>query len=108
MKDETDKIIKQATQLLNLPEGALFIEGMNALLERRISALNADILAITERYQVSSVEEMEARYEEGSLSEIGSWEDFQRLDHLEYDREQVRQLLKTVRSLREADSMVAA
>lgn len=102
---ETAQIVEQATLVLDLPESSILVEGMHALLERRILDLNAQILEITSRYQVSSVEEMEARYEEGSLSEIGSWEDFQRLDHLEYDRDRAEDLIQQINALRTSQAI---
>jgi hypothetical protein len=39
---------------------------------------------------------MEGRYREGTLEEADSWRDLQRLDHLEYKRDCLLQLLETV------------
>jgi len=45
---------------------------------------------------ISSGEEMESRYRDGSLDEADSWRDFQLLDHLEYKRDRLLQLLDAV------------
>ncbi|MBX3001363.1 MAG: hypothetical protein KF893_22770 [Caldilineaceae bacterium] len=102
------QILTQATQILALDEEQLLIDGVAVLLEQRLLQVNAQILEITSRYNVSSVEEMDQRYQDGTLSEIGSWKDFQRLDHLEYDRDQLHQLLDRTRSLRQAETEVVA
>jgi len=39
---------------------------------------------------------MEARYRDGTLEEADSWRDLQRLDHLEYTRDRLVQLLEAV------------
>lgn len=101
------KILTEATQMLALDEEQLLVDGVAVLLEQKLLQVNAQILEITSRYNVSSVMEMDQRYQDGTLSEIGSWEDFQRLDHLEYDRSQVEELLKMIRSLRQAEVIVA-
>jgi len=54
------------------------------------------IFQITGSYGVSGVEEMEARYRQGTLEEATSWRDLQRLDHLEYKQERLARLLKTL------------
>ena len=43
-----------------------------------------------------SVEEMEARYQDGSLEEADSWRDLQRLDRLEYRRDRLQHLLGSI------------
>ena len=43
-----------------------------------------------------SVEEMEARYRDGTLEEAGSWQDLQCLDHLEYKRDRLLQLIEAL------------
>lgn len=101
------KILTEATQMLALDEDQLLVDGIAVLLEQKLLQVNAQILEITVRYNVSSVMEMDQRYQDGTLSEIGSWEEFQRLDHLEYDRSQVEELLKMIRSLRQAEVAVA-
>lgn len=45
---------------------------------------------------LSSIEEMEAHYRDGSLEEADSWRDLQRLDHLEDKRDRLLQLLKAM------------
>lgn len=59
------------------------------MMSKELLELNTQIFEITNRYQVASVEEMEAQYERGQLKEADSWDDFQRLDHLEYRRDQL-------------------
>lgn len=66
------------------------------MLERQLRQVKAQIFEITSRYGVSSVEEMEARYREGTLEEADSWRDLQQLDHLEFERDRLQELLGTL------------
>ena len=61
-----------------------------------ITIKNTEIFDISGRYNVANVEEMDERYQKGTLDEENSWRDLQRLDHLEYKHDE---LLKTINSL---------
>lgn len=56
--------------------------------------VNQRQIQIAGKYGISSVEGMEELYKRGTLEEADTWRDFQRLDHLEYKREQLEKLLK--------------
>ncbi len=84
-------------QELQLSEQDLLKQGIRSLLERRLREIKAQIFEIRSRYGVSSVEDMETRYREGTLEEADSWHDWQRLDHLEYKRDRLLQLLEIMR-----------
>ena len=88
--------LSAVAQELHVSEDDLLKQGLRAFLERQLREVKAQIFEITGRYGVSSVEEMEARYREGTLEEADSWRDLQRLDHLEYKRDRLLQLLEAV------------
>lgn len=90
---KAERIISVLAEKLNLPRETVMEQGIRAFLEKNLRATKAEILHITGKYGIRSVEEMEARYVAGTLEEKGTWEDFQRLDHLEYKKEQLEQLL---------------
>lgn len=81
---------------LDIPEDELLKQSLVTLLERRLHEIKAEIFAITGRYQVSTPKEMEEQYKAGHLNEAGSWQDFQRLDHLEYKCDQLVSLLTSI------------
>ena len=89
-------MLKTVAQELYLSQEELLRRGTRSLLERQLREIKADIFQISGRYGVSSVEEMEARYRDGTLEEAESWRDLQRLDHLEYKRDRLLKLLETV------------
>jgi hypothetical protein len=92
----TLEVAKAVAQELNIgAEDALKL-GLSALVERELRAVRAEIFEITGRYDVSSAEEMEEHYKDGSLEEADSWRDLQRLDHLEYRRDRLSELLESI------------
>jgi len=97
MSLQPNEIINTVARELLMPEEELVKQGLRSVLERKLREIKAEIFAITGRYRVSSVEEMEARYQEGTLEEAESWKDLQRLDHLEHKRDRLLQLLEVVR-----------
>lgn len=52
---------------LQVSEEDLVKQGLRSVLERQLREVKAEIFAIHGRYGVSSVEEMEARYQGGSF-----------------------------------------
>ena len=93
---QTGPVLSTLAQKLHIPEEELLRQGLHAFLERQLRAVKAESFEIYGRYGVSSVDEMEARYRDGTLEEADSWRDLQRLDHLEYKRDCLQQLLETV------------
>ncbi|MEO0249221.1 MAG: hypothetical protein ABIN58_06690 [candidate division WOR-3 bacterium] len=94
MTAQVDEMLGTVAQELRISEEELLRQGLRAFLERQLRAVKAEIFEICGRYGVSGVEEMEARYRDGTLEEADSWRDLQRLDHLEYKRDHLQQLLE--------------
>lgn len=94
MATKTEEIITALTEELQHPREVILEKGLQALLERQLRQVRAGIFQIAGKYGISSAEEMEARYREGTLEEADSWRDLQRLDHLEYKRDRLAQLLQ--------------
>jgi len=90
----TEKIIGEIAEELKFPKEVVLEESLSAFLEKKLREVRARIFQISGKYGVSSVREMEERYKQGTLKEEGTWQDFQRLDHLEYKRDRLIQLLK--------------
>ena len=98
MTVQGNAILSTMAKELHVSEDELLKQGVRSLLERQLRQIKAEIFEICGRYGVSSVEEMEARYRDGTLEEADTWGDFQRLDHLEYKRDRLLQLLKALTS----------
>jgi hypothetical protein len=96
MAIRTETMLKTVAEELRLSEEDLLKEGLRTFLERQLREVKAEIFQITGRYGVSGVEEMEARYRDGTLEEADTWRDLQRLDHLEYKRDRLLKLLEAL------------
>lgn len=89
-------ILERAANALDLSEDDLVRESLRLYLERQLRQIQAEIYRITGQYGIKSVEEMEKRYRNGTLEEANTWRDHQRLDHLEYKRDRLTDLLENV------------
>lgn len=94
---QTHPILATVAQEMRISEDDVVKHGVRALLERQLRQVKAQLFEIAGRYGVSSVEEMETRYREGTLEEADSWRDLQRLDHLEFERDHLLQLLESLK-----------
>jgi len=81
---------------MRLPVADLVRQGVRALVGNQLLQVNAQILALHGKYQVSSVAEMEQRYRDGTLEESETWRDLQQLDHLEFERDRLQGLLEAL------------
>ena len=97
MSLEASTLLETVAHELNMPQDELLRQGLRTFLERRLKAAKAEAFAIHGKYGVSSVEEMEARYRDGTIEEDISWRDMQRLDHLEYEADRLEQFLGHLR-----------
>jgi hypothetical protein len=96
MSKPVTEILRTVAHGLHLSAAEVLQQGLRSLLEHQLREVKAEICAISGRYGVSSIKEMEARYREGTLDEADSWQDLQRLDHLEHKRDSLLELLKVV------------
>jgi Arc/MetJ-type ribon-helix-helix transcriptional regulator len=88
-----DELLTTVAQELRLSEDEVLRQGLRTLLQRQIRTIRAEVLEIHGRYGITSAEEMEDRYRDGSLEEATSWRDLQRLDRLEYRRTRLLNLV---------------
>ena len=96
MSPQANKILSTVARELKISEEELVKQGLRSFLESQLREVKAEIFELSGRYGVSSVEEMEARYKDGTLEEADSWRDLQRLDHLEYKQDRLLQLLEVI------------
>lgn len=96
MTSQTIAILSEVAEELHIPEDDLIRRGLHSYLERQLRTVQAEIFEITSRHNVSSVEDMEGRYRNGTLEEADSWQDLQRLDHLEYKRDRLQKLFESL------------
>lgn len=91
-----DKTIEMLAQEFNLSKEAILRESLKVFLERKLREIKTEIFKIVGKYKVSSVEELEELYKKGEVEEKDSWQDLQKLDHLEFKRDELEKLLKEI------------
>jgi hypothetical protein len=94
METSLDYFVTSISETLDIPQEDVLRQGLYSLLEKQLREVKAEIFAITGRYSVFSVSEMDAQYQAGTLDEASSWQDYQRLDHLEYERDHLQKLIE--------------
>ena len=57
--------------------------------------IKTEIFKIRTKYGVSSVEEFEELYKKGKIEEKDTWQELQRLDHLEFKKDELEKVLRT-------------
>ena len=80
---KADRLLHEMAKELRVSEETLPRQGLRTFLQRELRTVQAGVFEICDLYSVSNAEEMGSRYEKGSLEEANSWQDLQRLDHLE-------------------------
>ena len=88
------KKINEIAEKLNLSKEDMLYEGIKIFLERKLKELRTEIFKITSKYGVRSVEEFEEKYKKGEINEKDTWQDLQKLDHLEFKKDEIEKLLK--------------
>jgi len=92
----TTEILSEIADELHIPEDDLIRIGVHSYLERQFRSVQAEIFALLSRYNIAGVEDMEEQYRNGLLEEADTWQDLQRLDHLEYKRDRLQKLLEAL------------
>ncbi len=70
----------------------MILRGVEWFVENKLRAVEAKITEIGARYDIASADETEARYRAGTLPEADTWQDYQQLDDLAYERERLQEL----------------
>ena len=78
------KEIEALAEKLNLSKDEMLRDSLKVFLEKKLREIKTEIFKIRMKYGVSSVKEFEDRYKKGEIEEKDTWQDLQRLDHLEF------------------------
>jgi hypothetical protein len=89
--------IESVAKQLNLTSDEMIRESLKLYLERKIRELKTDIFKIRTKFGVSSIEDFEEKYKSGEIEEKDSWEEFQKLDHLEFKKEELEKALMNLK-----------
>jgi hypothetical protein len=85
--------VEKAAEQLHMKKEDLVEFGLKAYLREKLRELRAEITTIYLKYKVSSLEELDQKISKGSLSESDTFEDFTRLDYLESEEEEIRNIM---------------
>lgn len=90
------KELDALAEKLNLSKDEMLRESLKFFLERKLREIKTEIFKIRTKYGVSSVEEFEELYRKGKIEEKDTWQELQRLDHLEFKKDELEKVLRTL------------
>jgi hypothetical protein len=88
--------LEEAAEMLGIPVMELERQSLRAFLEKELRAIHVEILAICQKYGVSSWEGMNELIVEDTVEEGKILDDFQRVDHLTAKARRIQELLGRV------------
>lgn len=94
MLAEITKTLEVLSKEFSLSQDVIIKEGLKIFLERKLREIKAEIFRITGKYKITSAEEFEQLYKTGEVEEKDSWNDYQKLDHLEFKKDEIGKLLQ--------------
>ena len=97
MNTNTQKIIRNIAKDFNLPYDLFLQESSQLYLEKNLKKIRIDIWEIASKYGVSSISEFENLYKQGKIEESQTFDDYKRLDRLEYEKEKIEKLLQQIK-----------
>ncbi len=97
MQLEATKTIEALSKEFGLSKDMILKESLTIFLERKLREIGTEIFKLTAKYNISSVEELEELYKKGEVEEKDSWNDFQRLDHLEFKMDELKKFLQELK-----------
>jgi hypothetical protein len=89
--------IETLARKLNLSGDQMIRESLRFYLERKIRELKTDIYKIRTEYGVTSIEDFDEKYKTGEIEEKDSWQDYQKLDHLEFKKQELEKALEEMK-----------
>lgn len=90
------KNIESLAKKLNLSKDDMIREGLKFFLERKLREIKTELFKIHSKHGVSSVKDFENLYKKGEVEESDTWQDMQKLDHLEYKKGELEKALRTM------------
>ena len=89
--------ISKIAPILNITPEELERESLETYLHIRLKHCKSELFNLARNYGVSSIEDFEEEYKRGNIEDERTWEDFFRLDHLEAERESIREAVRVIR-----------
>ncbi len=76
-----------------ISEETVIQESLKVFLEKKLREIKTGIFKIYGKYQVTSVEALESCFENGTIEEKDALDDYHKLDHLEFKRDEINKFL---------------
>ena len=92
-----EKLLDFLGAAIGMSKRDILRESLVAFLEKKLKEIKLQIYEISKNYGVSTIEEFEDLYKEGVIEEKFSWKDYQKLDHLEFKKEQLEKILRQIK-----------
>ncbi|MCK4353527.1 hypothetical protein KAW65_09000 [candidate division WOR-3 bacterium] len=93
------KEISDIARGLEIPPDIFLSEAVESFLKKELRKVQAEIYHLCGKYEVNKSSDIDEKYRKGELKEEGSWEDYFKLDHLEYRRKQILSALEKLNAI---------
>ena len=87
-------LLEQVATRLNTTPERLERESLRLYLERKLRLVESELFSLAHRYGVQTVFELDEAVQAGRFHESEAFEDYFRFDHLESERDTLRELLE--------------
>lgn len=94
------RLVDQVAERLDIDADQLLRASLDSFLSAQLRRIETEIASLQIKYGVQTAQEIDERYREGTLPEEGTWEDYFRLDHLEYRRRKLKEALSSLHESR--------
>jgi hypothetical protein len=89
--------IEKVAKEIQIDSDRLIKESLKEYLGNQLRKIEIEMFKLKAKYNVTSAEEIDDHYKKGTLEEEGTWEDFFRLDRLEYQKKQTLKALEELK-----------
>jgi Holliday junction resolvasome RuvABC endonuclease subunit len=86
--------IQSIANEFHLSQETIIQESLKVFLEKRLREIKTEIFKIYGKYRVNSVEALESCFENGTVEEKDALDDYHKLDHLEFKRDEISRFLQ--------------
>ena len=87
-------VINMVAKELHMNPGDLLNESVRSYLEKKLSAIDAEIFLIVKKYGIKDVFELDAKVKKGFIHEKDAYDDYFTLDNLESERKTIKKILE--------------
>ena len=77
----------------HLSQDTIIQESLKVYLEKKLREIKTEIFKIYGKYSITSVEALESCFENGIIEEKDALDDYHKLDHLEFKRDEINRVL---------------